>query len=189
MAYDGNLFELHWKAVKIDRPKVFAICDVSGSVSNYARFMLMFLYSLEELLPKVRAFAFSSYLGEVTDLFSQQPLADAVAEALLRYGGGSTDYGQAWSDFTDLCLNDIDQRSTVIILGDGRNNYGRHRAELLQQLYQRCQRLIWLNPEPENFWSIGDAEMTRYSAYCHQIEQCNSLRHLERVISNLLRVS
>ena len=189
MAYDGMLFELHWKAVKIDRPKVFAICDVSGSVSSYARFMLMFLYSLEELLPKVRAFAFSSYLGEVTDLFSQQPLTDAVGEALLRYGGGSTDYGQAWLDFTDLCLNDIDQRSTIIILGDGRNNYGQHRAELLQQLYQRCQRLIWLNPEPQNFWAIGDAEMTRYSAYCHHVEQCNSLRHLERVISNLLRVS
>ena len=64
MSYDGAIFDLHWKSVKVDRPKVFAICDVSGSVANYARFMLMFLYSLEEVMPKVRSFAFSSDLAE-----------------------------------------------------------------------------------------------------------------------------
>ncbi len=72
MAYDGAIFDLHWKSVKIDRPKVFAICDVSGSVANYARFMLMFLYSLEEVMPKVRSFAFSSDLAEVTELVRAQ---------------------------------------------------------------------------------------------------------------------
>lgn len=186
MAYDGHIYDLHWRKVKIDRPKVFAICDVSGSVSNYARFMLLFLYSLKEVLPKVRAFAFSSYLGEVTELFQQQPIELALNKALYDYGGGSTDYGQAFIDFKRLALNNVDQRSTVIILGDGRNNYGNPQTKILQELHDRCRRLLWLNPEPPAFWQIGDAEMQRYSAYCHKVEHCNSLRHLERVIGRLL---
>lgn len=187
MAYDGKIFDLYWKSVKIQRPKVFAICDVSGSVSNYARFMLMFLYSLEEIIPNVRAFAFSSDLGEVTGLFKQYAIEEAIARTLHDYGGGSTDYGQAFLDFKQHCLSDVDNRSTVIILGDARNNYGNPRAEILKILYERSKRLLWLNPEPRAFWRIGDAEMQRYAAYCHQVEHCQTLRHLERVIGNILQ--
>ncbi|MEM1229245.1 MAG: VWA domain-containing protein [Pseudomonadota bacterium] len=187
MAYDGAIFDLHWKSVKIDRPKVFAICDVSGSVANYSRFMLMFLYSLEAVMPKVRSFAFSSDLAEVTTLFEQHDLEDAIARTLRDYAGGSTDYGQALSDFERLCLDDIDNRTTIIILGDGRNNYGDARADILKTLYERCKRLIWLNPEARNAWTLGDAEMRRYGPYCHQVEECNSLMHLERVVGNLLK--
>lgn len=187
MAYDGAIFDLHWKSVKIDRPKVFAICDVSGSVANYARFMLMFLYSLEEVMPKVRSFAFSSDLAEVTDLFDRNTLEDAIAKTLRDYAGGSTDYGQAFQDFRRTCLDDVDNRTTIIILGDARNNYGDPRAEILKEMYDRCKRLIWLNPESRNTWNVGDAEMRRYGAYCHQVEECNSLMHLERIVGNLLR--
>jgi hypothetical protein len=187
MAYDGAIFDLHWKSVKIDRPKVFAICDVSGSVANYARFMLMFLYSLEEVMPKVRSFAFSSDLAEVTELFERNKIEDAIAKALRDYGGGSTDYGQAFVDFKKNCLDDVDNRTTIIILGDARNNYGDPRTDILKEMYDRCKRLIWLNPESRNSWTVGDAEMRRYSAYCHQVEECNSLMHLERIVGNLLR--
>jgi uncharacterized protein with von Willebrand factor type A (vWA) domain len=187
MAYDGAIFDLRWKSKKIDRPKVFAICDVSGSVASYARFMLMFLYSLEEVMPKVRAFAFSSDLGEVTDLFEQNSLDDAIAKALRDYSGGSTDYGQAFDDFKRICLDEIDNRTTVIILGDARNNYGNPKTEVLKEIYDRSKRLIWLNPEPRNTWGVGDSEMRRYLAYCHQAEECNSLMHLERIVGNLLK--
>ncbi len=189
MAYDGAIFDLHWKSVKIDRPKVFAICDVSGSVANYARFMLMFLYSLEEVMPKVRSFAFSSDLGEVTDLFERNDLEDAIAKTLHDYSGGSTDYGQAFGDFKKLCLDEVDNRTTIVILGDARNNYGDPRTDTLKEMYDRCRRLIWLNPEPRNSWGVGDSEMRRYTAYCHQVDECNSLMHLERVVGNLLRVA
>jgi uncharacterized protein with von Willebrand factor type A (vWA) domain len=188
MAYDGAIFDLHWKSVKIDRPKVFAICDVSGSVANYARFMLMFLYSLEEVMPKVRSFAFSSDLAEVTELFERNAIEDAIAKTIRDYSGGSTDYGQALMDFKKLCLDEVDNRTTIIILGDARNNYGDPHTELLKELYDRCKRLIWLNPEPRNAWGVGDSEMRRYAAYCHQVEECNSLMHLERIVGNLLKV-
>lgn len=187
MSYDGAIFDLHWKSVKVDRPKVFAICDVSGSVANYARFMLMFLYSLEEVMPKVRSFAFSSDLAEVTELFERNHIEDAIAKTLRDYSGGSTDYGQAFADFKKSCLDDVDNRTTIIILGDARNNYGEPRAEILKEMYDRCKRLIWLNPEPRNSWNVGDSEMRKYMAYCHQVDECNSLMHLERVVGNLLR--
>jgi uncharacterized protein with von Willebrand factor type A (vWA) domain len=187
MAYDGAIFDLHWKSVKIDRPKVFAICDVSGSVANYARFMLMFLYSLEEVMPKVRSFAFSSDLAEVTELFDRNKIEDAIAKVLRDYGGGSTDYGQAFIDFRKICLDDVDNRTTIIILGDARNNYGEAHTEVLKEMYDRCKRLIWLNPESRLSWSTGDSEMRRYQAYSHQVDECNSLMHLERVVGNLLK--
>ncbi|HAR31025.1 MAG TPA: hypothetical protein DCR65_05835 [Gammaproteobacteria bacterium] len=187
MAYDGAIFDLHWKSIKIDRPKVFAICDVSGSVANYARFMLMFLYSLEEVMPKVRSFAFSSDLAEVTDLFERNKIEDAIAKTLRDYAGGSTDYGQALQDFRKQCLDDIDNRTTIIILGDARNNFGDPRTDIMKELYDRCKRLIWLNPESRSGWFTGDSEMRKYIAYSHQAEECNSLVHLERIVGNLLR--
>jgi uncharacterized protein with von Willebrand factor type A (vWA) domain len=187
MSYDGSIFDLHWKSVKIDRPKVFAICDVSGSVAAYARFMLMFLYSLDEVMPKVRSFAFSSDLAEVTDLFMRNKIEDAIAKVMRDYSGGSTDYGQALLDFKNLCLDDVDNRTTIIILGDARNNHGEAHAEVLKEMYDRAKRIIWLNPEGRLSWDTGDSEMKKYGTYSHQVEECNSLMHLERVVGNLLR--
>ena len=187
MSYDGAIFDLRWKSVKVDRPKVFAICDVSGSVASYARFMLMFLYSLEAVMPKVRSFAFSSDLAEVTELFERNNLEDAIAKTLRDYSGGSTDYGQAFVDFRKLCMDDVDNRTTIVILGDARNNYGEARAEILKEMYDRAKRVIWLNPESRSTWDTGDAEMRKYGAYVHQAEECNSLMHLNRIVGNLLR--
>ena len=186
MSYDGHIFDLYWKSVKVDRPKVFAICDVSGSVANYSRFMLMFLYSLEEVLPKVRSFAFSSDLAEVTDLFERNKLEDAISKTLRDYSGGSTDYGQAFIDFKKKCMDDVDNRTTIIILGDARNNYGDPRTDILKEMYDKSKRVLWLNPETRNTWNVGDAEMRKYTAYVHQAEECNSLTHLERIVGNLL---
>ena len=187
MKYDDAVFDLQWKSVKVDRPKVFAVCDVSGSVSAYARFMLMFLYSLEEVLPKVRSFAFSSDLGEVSELFARNTIDDGVAIALKQYGSGSTDYGQALADFRRLCLDEIDNRATLIILGDARNNYGDARTDILKELYDRSKRVIWLNPEPRAMWNTGDSEMRHYAPYCHQVDECSTLAHLELVVGRLLR--
>jgi uncharacterized protein with von Willebrand factor type A (vWA) domain len=187
MQYDGMLFDIKWKSSKVDRPKVMCICDVSGSVSNYSRFLLMFLYSLAEILPKVRSFAFSSDLGEVTDMFECNDLEDAMSKTMRDYGNGSTDYGQMLVDFKNHCLNDVNNKTTIIILGDARNNYGDPKSEILREVYDRAKRVIWLNPEPRMSWTVGDAEMRKYAPCCHQVEVCNSLVHLERVVANLLR--
>ena len=111
---------------------------------------------------------------------------DAIDETLDAYGNGSTNYGQALLDFKEHCLADVDKKTTIIILGDARNNYGEPETEVLRELYQRSNQLIWLNPEHKNRWGSGDSEMKKYQAYCTLAEVCNSLSHLERAIDKLL---
>lgn len=187
LQYDGALFDLKWKQIRLERPKVFVICDVSGSVKNVSRFLLTFLYSLSEVLPRVRAFAFSNELGEVTELFERYPLDQAIEMSLDDYGKGSTDYGQAFRHFKELALTDIDSRSTVIILGDSRNNYFEPGADFLKQIHSRARQVIWLNPESRDRWREGDAEMASYLPFCQYADVCNSLADLERMVSRVLR--
>ncbi len=189
MSHDGVLIDTYWKTRKMDRPSVFVICDVSGSVRAVAKFLLMVLYSMNEVLPKIRSFAFSSSLGEVTDLFRGKEVEEAITETLNKYGNGFTDYGRAFTDFCELCLDDLDHRTSVIILGDGRNNHGHLGIEHLERVYNRCKQVIWLNPERRNRWETGDSEMRKIMTCCHFVEECNSLRHLERIVSSLLRTT
>jgi hypothetical protein len=185
--YEGLMFHTVWKRRKIDRPKVMAVCDVSGSVAQVARFLLMFLYSLQEVLPNVRSFVFSNRLGEVTDDFKVLEIDAAIMLALRDYGGGSTDYGRAMTDFEALAIDDIDHRTTVLILGDGRSNYGDPRADILKKIHARAKRVIWLNPETRSLWGTGDSEMKRLAPYCDKAVTCASVSDLERVVSDLLR--
>ena len=187
--YDGLLFKTLWKRKKVDRPKVITLCDVSGSVANYARFFLMFLYSLTEVLPNIRSFAFSNNAGEVTDLFDTKDIETASAETLLLHGGGSTDYGNSISDLEGFIENDIDRKTTLIILGDGRSNYSDPRTDIMKSLHEKSKRIIFLNPEPKSLWGTGDSEMNRYVPYCHKAKSCSSLVDLEKVVDDLLRYS
>ena len=102
-------------------------------------------------------------------------------------GGNGTDYGQTLLDIEAQLLDDIDRRTTVLMLGDARNNRGQAQAHVMQRLYQRARRVIWLNPEPVSFWGLGDSEMKRYAPYCHIARECNSLAHLENTLDALLR--
>ena len=188
IANDGVMFDVYWKSIKKDRPQILAICDVSGSVSAYAKFLLMFLYSLNDILPRVRSFAFSSHLGEVSALFDRHPLEKAI-ELVNRQYGGATDYGNSLLDFSKLAINDIDSNTTVIILGDARNNNGDPQLEVMQSIYQRAKKVIWLNPESRKLWGSGDSEMLRYQSACHFAAECNCLQHLERIVDQLLRTN
>ncbi|MFC0284323.1 VWA domain-containing protein [Camelimonas abortus] len=188
MQYEGVPFHTIWRRTKVDRPKVMLVCDVSGSVAQVSRFLLLFMHSLHEVLPEVRSFAFSSNLGEVTELFGNYPPDVAMGRTLQRFGG-STDYGHALSDFARLALDDVDRRTTVIILGDARNNNGDPRAHILQAIQQRAKQVLFLNPEHRSRWGTGDSVMPVYAAYCNRVISCGSLKELERVVSDLLRTA
>lgn len=185
----GVLFDTFWKTRKKERPDIFVLCDVSGSVSAYSKFLLLFLYSLSDVLPKTRAFAFSSNLGEVSDLFREFPVAEAIEKVNRQWWFGSSSYGDSLRDFAALAMNDLRSNSTVIILGDGRNNGGDPELAILREIYQRSGRVIWLNPESRAFWSVGDSEMPKYLSCVHYANSCQTLRQLEAVISDLLRNS
>jgi len=186
IAHDGVLFTTYWRRTRREKPQILAVCDVSGSVAAYAKFLLLFLYSLQDVLPRVRSFAFSSHLGEVSGLFDEHPVERAIELVNRRYGG-ATDYGNSLLDFARLALNDINSSTTVVILGDARNNRGDPRIDILQSIYQRARQVIWLNPESRRSWGTGDSEMLRYLSVCHFSAECNNLKQLERFVDQLLR--
>ncbi len=183
---DGVMFNTYWRQVRKEKPQLLAVCDVSGSVAAYAKFLLLFLYSLQDVLPKVRSFAFSSHLGEVSDYFDDYPVEEAIELVNWKYGG-ATDYGNSLLDFASLAMDDINSNTTVIILGDARNNNGEARLDVLQSIYQRSRQVIWLNPESRRSWGTGDSEMLRYQTACHFTAECNNLKQLERIVDQLIK--
>jgi hypothetical protein len=187
LGHGGVPFELIWKSKHIDRPSIAVMCDVSGSVAQAAHFLLLFLYSLNEVVERLDAFAFSNRLVAVGDILNDEAVSDAIASVIKRIGMRSTDYGLALEDFCALELAKIDRRTTVIILGDGRTNYVNPRLDLMRAISERARAVIWLNPEPESLWTRGDSEMERYRRFCNVAKSCNSLAELERIIEDVLR--
>ncbi|WP_158768275.1 VWA domain-containing protein [Paraglaciecola sp. L1A13] len=188
-AFDGALFHTRWKATRIERPKIVAICDVSGSVSRVARFLLLFLYSLQDVMPKVRSFVFASEMIEVTQLLEQENIELALEEIMQRWGGLSTDYGKALADFQTQVLASIDKKTTVILLGDARNNQGDGRTDIWQKVFRQSKRVLWLNPEQRNSWDSGDSIMSQYSPWCSSVEPCRNLKDIEGIFNRLLKYS
>ncbi len=190
VTYQGMLFDIKWKKKKVDRPNIVAICDVSRSVEAVSRFLLLFLCSLNKGLARIRTFIFCSNLIEVSQVFDEYPVEEAIAKLQSGKGLGimlaSTDYGQALRDLVEGWSGIITHKTTVLILGDARNNYGDPETGILKSIQERCKRLIWLNPEPRSLWGIGDSEMKRYLPYCHLAKECNTVNHLERVVDSLL---
>ena len=184
---DGILFQTYWKKTRRQKPKIMVMCDVSNSVSTHARFLLLFLYGIAEALPRVRSFCFTNKTGEVTDIFAKQDCATAIDIALETWGRGGSDYGGSFEDFAQLTDGDIDRQTTLIILGDARNNFGNPRLEILQKLYKSCKTVLWLNPERRSNWGSGDSEMRRYQSAVHNGFECRNIRQLERFVDQLLR--
>jgi len=187
MPYGGVPFEVVWKTETIDKPKIVAICDVSRSVAAAAQFMLLFLYSLNEVIEKLEAFAFSDRLIRVGDILEAEELDSAIASIIKKIGMRPTDYGRALVDFSELHRDAIDRHTTIIILGDGRSNYSNPRLDIMREIAHRARAVIWLNPEPETYWGQGDSRMDQYKRFCHVAKVCNTLNQLERIIEDVLR--
>ncbi len=190
LQYGGVPFKIQFDRRIRDKPQVIVLCDVSDSVRNVSRFMLQFVYSLQDLYSRVRSFIFVSEIGEVTRLFEEQDINEAIEEALT--GGiinvfAHSDFGRAFRNFHRDHLGAVNNKTTVIVLGDARNNYNLPHEWVLKDVHQRAKQLIWLNPENRLTWGFGDSEMDRYLPYCDIVEECRNLNQLYRVIDHLVR--
>ncbi len=190
LAYQGVIFEPKWKRKKRAKPELAVLCDISRSVEAASRFMLLFLYSLNEIIDRIRSYVFCSNLVDVSHVFDAYPVEKAL-EVLKGGVGlgvffGRTDYGQAFRDFKEKGLAHLTKRTTVLILGDGRSNYGNPETAILRTIRERSRRVVWLNTEPPTFYGTGDSEMHRYQPYCTLVRQCSTLSHLEGAIDFLL---
>jgi len=184
---DGVPFRTSWKRRRIEKPRIVLLCDVSGSVAALAHFLLLFVYALTEEVADVRSFAFANTLFETSAIFEDREFDDAIAEIMDKLGYRSSDYGRSFGDFSERYMDAVDRRTTVVILGDGRSNYGEARVDVMRDLYERAKRVIWLNPEARVSWGLDDSVMLRYQQYCHVATVCNRLRHLEDAVENILK--
>ncbi len=190
MARGGIPFEVIYKTRRKDRPKLVIMCDVSSSVANVSRFMLQFMYSLQEAFTKIRCYVFVAELGEVTDVFHNGDVSSAVEKAL---EGGDvinvytrSNFGYAFHEFWKNHLSAVDNKTTVIILGDARNNYNDARAWCVRDIQNKAKNLVWLNPESPSAWGFGDSVMDRYMPYCDVVEECRNLRQLSKVVDQIV---
>jgi hypothetical protein len=191
LQYGGVPFRIVFDRKRKDKPQVMVLCDVSDSVRNVSRFMLQFVYALQDLYSKVRSFIFVAEIGEVTQLFTEYDANQALDAAL--HGNlinvyAHSDFGRAFRSFHRDHLAAVNKRTTVIVLGDARNNYNLPHEWVLKDVQQRAKQVIWLNPENRMTWGFGDSEMDRYAPYCTIVEECRNLNQLYRVIDRLVTV-
>ncbi len=187
MVHGGLPFDIVWKSHTLHKPKIAVLCDVSRSVASAAQFLLLFLYSLNEVVERLDAYAFSDRTVCVNDMLKDQTVENAISLILGQIGFRPTDYGASLTDFVDLLGGRLDRRTTVIILGDGRSNFAEPRLDVMRLIGERARAVIWLNPEPETYWGQGDSKMDAYRRFCTVAQSCNTLRRLERVIDDVLR--
>jgi uncharacterized protein len=185
-AWGGVPFLTSWKRRHRDRPKIVAICDVSGSVAQVSDFFLLLIHSLHEVVDDVRSFAFSGHLIEVSDILDTKSPEAAMSEIMSKVGFGSSDYGGSLLDFEKGWIRTVTPKTTVIVLGDARTNNLDPRADILRRISERSKRLVWLNPEGRMAWGWGDSEMPRYAAFCSVVRQCATAKQLERAVSDIV---
>jgi uncharacterized protein len=185
LQYGGVPFNIQLDRRKKTKPQVMILCDISDSVLNASRFMLQFVYSIQDLYAKVRSFVFVSDLGEVTKLFEENELQRAVETALkgdVIDVFSHSNFGRAFELFYQNYFSAVTSKTTVLIIGDGRNNYNRPNEWVLREIQQKAKQLIWLNPENRITWGVGDSEMPRYVPYCDTAEECRSINQLYKVV-------
>jgi uncharacterized protein with von Willebrand factor type A (vWA) domain len=185
-AWGGVPFLTAWKRRKRDRPRIVALCDVSGSVARVSDFFLLLIHSLHEVVSDVRSFAFSGHLIEVSDILESRTPEEAMADIMSKVGFGSSDYGSSLLDFEKQWMSSITPQTTAIVLGDARSNNLDPRADILRRIGERSKRLVWLNPEGRMAWGFGDSEMPRYQTFCTVVRQCATAQQLERAVSDIV---
>jgi uncharacterized protein len=185
-AWGGVPFLTAWKRRHRDKPKIVALCDVSGSVARVSDFFLLLIHSLHEVVSDVRSFAFSGHLIEVSEILEKQPPEEAMAEIMGKVGLGSSDYGSSFVDFEKQFMSSVTPQTTVIVLGDARSNNLDPGADIVKRISERAERLVWLNPEGRMTWGWGDSEMPRYQTFCNVVRQCATAQQLERAVSDVV---
>ena len=172
------------------KPEIFVVADISGSVASFARFTLHLVYAISSQFSKVRSFVFIDGIDEVTRFFEG---VDDVAEALYRINteadvvwvDGHSDYGHALAVFWERWGEEVTPRTSVLLLGDARNNYHATQAWVVQELRHRARHVYWLNPEPRAYWGTGDSILDEYAVHCDAVFECRNLRQLELFVTEL----
>lgn len=187
MRYGGVPLELkfHTRHVK---PKLVLICDVSTSMRYCAEFLLTLVYELQDVVAKTDSFIFIDDLVDISMIFEEKQPQEAVSQVLRENPPGyySTDLGNSLKTFQHDHMSKISSRTTVIMLGDGRNNYNNPHLEIAEDMHRRARRLIWFCPEPPSQWGTGDSDMHRYAPLSNGVYKVSNLRELAGAVDAIL---
>ncbi|MGK2928924.1 MAG: VWA domain-containing protein [Acidimicrobiales bacterium] len=190
LSYGGVPAEPKFRYPRPAKPEIFVVADISGSVASFARFTLHLVYAIQGQFSKVRAFVFIDGIDEVTRLFEGvEDIAEAVhrvnTEADVVWVDGHSDYGHAFEVFWGTYGKDIGPKTTVLLLGDARNNYHASQSWVVKEMQHRARHVYWLNPEPKSYWDTGDSIIGEYAGYTDGVFECRNLRQLERFVDIL----
>ena len=190
LAYGGVPAEPKFKYPRPAKPELIVIADISGSVAAFARFTLMLVYAISGQFSKVRSFVFIDGIDEVTEYFKKtEDISEAIhrinTEADVIWVDGHSDYGHAFEVFWDKYGKEINPKSTVLLLGDARNNYHASQAWVIKEIRQKARHVYWLNPEPRSYWNTGDSIVGEYGTHTDGVYECRNLRQLEAFVEKL----
>jgi uncharacterized protein len=190
LSYGGVPADPKFKYPRPAKPEIFVIADISGSVAAFARFTLQLVYAISGQFSKVRSFVFIDGIDEVTRFFEGvEDITQAVhrvnTEADVIWVDGHSDYGHAFEVFWERYGKDISPKTTVILLGDARNNYHASQAWVIKEMRRKARHVYWLNPEPKSYWNTGDSILSEYAAHADGTFECRNLRQLERFVEQL----
>jgi uncharacterized protein with von Willebrand factor type A (vWA) domain len=184
----GVPLDLKYRPRRPRRPELYVLCDVSTSVTSASVFFLSVLHALHDQFRKLRSFVFVERISEVTDVFERERSFAAVSRRIATDAGvadvsGYTDYGRVWLEFLDKVVDDLDPRSTVIVLGDARTNGREPHAQVFGHVAERAGRTFWINPEPRLYWNYGDSVMSAYEPFCDGVFECWTTKQLESFVN------
>src|SRR3954470_11175463 len=190
LSYGGVPAEPKFKYPRPAKPELIVVADISGSVAAFARFTLMLVYAIQNQFSKVRSFVFIDGLDEVTDYFrATEDITEAIhrvnTEADVVWVDGHSDYGHAFEVFWERYGKDVGPKTTVLLLGDARNNYHASQAWVVKEIRQRARHVYWLNPEPKSYWNTGDSIVGDYGTHTDGVYECRNLRQLEGFVEKL----
>lgn len=188
----GVPLRLKYRPRRPRRPEIYVLCDVSTSVSSASVFFLSVLHALHDAFRRLRSFVFVERVSEITDVFERERNFKVISQRISSEGGvadvsGYTDYGRVWLEFLGSTADELDPRSTVIVLGDARTNGREPHAEVFAHIAKRAGRTFWLNPEPRLYWNYGDSVMAAYEHHCDGVFECWTTRHLEQFVRVVAR--
>src|SRR5919112_3267920 len=189
----GVPLDLKYRPRRPRRPELYVLCDVSTSVTSASVFFLSVLHALHDAFRKLRLFVFVERIAEVTDIFERERSFKEISHAIATEPGvadvsGYTDYGRVWLEFHDQIVDDLDPRSTVIILGDARTNGREPQARAFGRISEHAGRTFWLNPEPKLYWNYGDSVMRAYEPFCDGVVECWTTKQLEAFVNALTQL-
>lgn len=188
LKYHGVPMELRHRD-RTRKPRIVVICDISTSMRFCSELMLSFLFALQGQVRKTHAFAFIDHLEYISDEFNGSNADEAIASVLLRMPSGhyNTDLGWSLNDFQNEFMDTLNGQTTLILVGDGRNNYNDPRLDIFSTMSRRAVRTIWLNPEPTYMWH-GDSDMPKYAPLCNNVLKVSNLNELATAVDELLSV-